>query len=199
MTERISATKTFNLVSKRFKNRHSDTKTSNHFILWSTLGRFLQFSRKLQSMGVMRATGGGGGAELWLVSRDTACRHPAPLLSLCSAGRPPAWAPARGTFSASLKRPGSRRAAGWTSCSPDPPGGPIRTWQLDIRFHSRLQDALHANAWRCSSWNSSPWGSWCPPAWSERRTCPWRTPHSTGSRSTERRSRPPGDRRWPAC
>lgn len=48
-------------------------------------------------------------------------------------------------------------------------------------------------------WICSPSGSWCPPVWSERRTCPWRTPHSTGNRSTVRRSRRPGDQRWPAC
>lgn len=111
--------------------------TTNHFICCSTLFNMLQFfSRKTQSEVLCEICGlllGGRSRLLWLVSRDTACWRPAPPLVLYSAGTLPVWARARGTSSTSQRRPRIRRAAGWTSCSPDPPGGPIRRQQFKVR------------------------------------------------------------------
>lgn len=50
----------------------------------------------------------------------------------------------------------------------------------------------------CICFILSPQGSWFLPVWNECRTCPWRTPRSTGNRSTEHRSHQPGVRKWPA-
>lgn len=101
----------------------------------SMLEHFTVFSRKSQSvlLYVSRlGTRRGWSQLLWLVSRDMVCWRPAPTLVLCSVGRLPVWVPARGTSSASQRRPLSRRAAGWTSCSQDPPGGPIREEKLGM-------------------------------------------------------------------
>lgn len=111
--------------------------TTNHFICCSTLFNMLQFfSRKTQSEVLCEICGlllGWRSRLLWLVSRDTACWRPAPPLVLYSAGTLPVWARARGTSSTSQRRPRIRLAAGWTSCSPDPPGGPIRRQQFKVR------------------------------------------------------------------
>lgn len=152
------------------------------FILWNILQ---DFSRKFSPQFRL-----GRGRLLWLVSRGRACRRPAPPSALYSEGRLPVWVPGPGTSSACPPRPRSHRAAGWTSCSPDPPGRTNQEREL-----SSLAIWLDRRGGR----RGSPGGSWCPPAWSEHRTCPWRKPRSTGSRSTGRRSPPPGGRRWPAC
>ncbi len=72
-------------------------------------------------------------------------------------------------------------------------------------FHTHPNDYFHAPLILFHCFFSfccclfSPWGSWFPPVWSERRTCPWRTLRSTGNRSTEHHNRQPGARRSPAC
>lgn len=68
----------------------------------------------------------------------------------------------------------------------------VQIWSLDFHFSFWFQIYLMFFV----LW---PLGSWFPPVWSERRTCPWRTPRSTGNRSTEHHNRPPGAQRSPAC
>lgn len=114
-------------------------RTSPQIILFAAprcLTCYSFFSRKTQSEVLCEICGlllGGRSRLLWLVSRDTACWRPAPPLVLYSAGTLPVWARARGTSSTSQRRPRIHRAAGWTSCSPDPPGGPIRRQQFKVR------------------------------------------------------------------
>lgn len=131
---------------------------------------FTIFSRKSQSVlsYVSRLEARRGWSQLlWLVSRDMVCWHPAPPLVLCSTGRLPVWVPAQGISSASRRRPLSRRAAGWTSCSRDPPGGPIREeklWMCQMILRERLKTIFAQFPYDCKKWRWSntrwPWRFW---------------------------------------
>lgn len=109
-----------------FISANSFSSLGNVIILFSS-------SRKQSFVTAVKGRGGEAG-PLWLVSRDKACWCPASPSVLYSAGTLLVSVPARGTSSASRRHPRSRRVPGWTSCSPGPPGGPIRRQRLTVKL-----------------------------------------------------------------